>query len=249
MSKVSILLAHYSPTAEPFLEACLKSISAQTYRSQNQVETILISSNNMPTCNFYGIVDDHYHSGERLHFPAAIQEAYKRSSGDILLLLNDDAIMSKNCLSALVATVSDHAIVGARSNCGPIMGFYHSHSGYMIDGRTEIVPPQFRSPENAHYMINHAIEYPPGLFKVPFSPFFCTAMKRSVYDRVGGIETRFRTGSDDLEFAQRAFHYGIFCYVALHATVFHASGMTADDHLTEDDRNFNHRLMHDLASK
>lgn len=248
--KVSVLLAHYHESAQPFLTACLRSLERQTFRD---FETILVSSNHESAKSH--VPDKAFHSATRLHFPAAIEKAYSMSdpSSEMILLLNDDAIMSKTCLENLVYTMDStpgEMILGARSNCGPIMGWYQTVSGFIFDGHARTLGSQFRYPDIEPYIVNiieNAIEYPFGLIQLPFSPFFCTLIRRSTYEKVGRINPNFKTGSDDKEFADRARKHGIGCYMALHAAVAHASGVTADLSLTDEDRRFNFQLMEQIS--
>ncbi len=258
MSKISILLAHYSKDAEPFLEACIRSIKAQTFREHNGVETILVSSNNVPQCEFHGVIDKHHHNGTRLHFPEAVAKAYELSDpeSEYIYFCNDDTILSATCLEKLVEAMNvfpdKEMILGARSNCGLICDFYYTLSGYRKNGVTRYLSHQFRwddVKDDIHQIIHDSIGYPFGIFKVPFAALFGTLMRRSTYEKIGKINTSFRTGQDDLEMAQRAAKMGVFCYVALAANLAHASGLTASDHLSEDDRNYNIQLLHQLSSK
>lgn len=244
MSKVSVLIATYLPEAQRYLDASLRSLKAQTFQD---FETILVSSGDyLPKAS----VDIHHHSATRLHFPAAISKAYELSCRDseYCLLLNDDCIMSKTCLEELVGTMASapvEMILGPRSNCGPIMGFYHTLSGFVLNGQPITLGPQFRYQDVEPYidnLIENPIPYPSALVKIPFSPFFCTLIRRSTYEKVGRIDPNFKTGSDDSDFAKRAADLGIGCYVAFHASVAHASGVSADLSLTDEDRAFNHKL-------
>jgi GT2 family glycosyltransferase len=246
MSKVSILIAHYSPEAEIFLEKCLLSTSRQTLQPH---ETILVSSNNRPLCNFKGIVSQHYHSPERLHFPAAIAKAYSLSdpTSSHILILNDDCIMSKDTLSRMVHTMDgfpQEIILNPRSNCSPASGFYYTNSGIVVNGHFIPAPQQLRGDHGGflEQFIESPLEYPFAMVQVRFAAFFCTLMKRSTYERVGGICEEYKTGSDDLDFAVRALRLGVRCYTALHAPVIHASGVSADKYLTQEDRAFNESL-------
>jgi GT2 family glycosyltransferase len=245
--KVSVLIAHEE--AASLLKVCLESLQHQTFKD---FETILVSSNHKPD-NAY--TDKSFHSDTRLHFPAAIAKAYEMSdpTSEYILLLNDDAIMSSTCLKELVETMEgspQEIILGPRSNCGPIMGFYFTTSGFYSGGNVCKLPTQFRFSTIEPFiydLIHNQLSYPFGVFQVPFSPFFCTLMKRSTYEKVGRIEERFRTGADDKEFADRALRFGIRCYVALHASVAHASGVSADLSLTMEDRAFNISLLRELS--
>lgn len=250
MSKVSVLLAHYHEEAQPLLNLCLKSLEAQTFQD---FELIVVSSNHVPKLS--GRVDKEHFSQSRLHFPAAIQKAYELSdpNSEYILLLNDDCIMSHTCLEALVNTANTfpkEMILGARSNCGPIMGFYFAHNGFWLNEVPQVISPQFRFKDIEPFqeqVIFNQLTYPFGVFKVPFAAFFCTLIRRSTYEKVGKIDARFKTGSDDHEFALRASKYGISCWVAMHASVLHASGVTADLSLTDEDRNFNIQLLRQLV--
>lgn len=249
MSKVSVLLAHYHEEAQPYLSACLRSLEQQTFQD---FELIVVWSNHAPKLS--GRVDKEFGSSSRLHFPAAIEKAYELSdpNSEFILLLNDDCIMDKHCLEELVNTAKSapDLIFGPRSNCGPIMGFYDTVVGFMQGDRLFQFPRQFRYKDVEPYIdsfINDAIKYTPGVFMVPFSPFFCTLMRRSTYEKVGKINSKFRTGADDKEFSDRAAKLGIRCYVVLHASCAHASGVSADLSLTDEDRNFNIQLLRELS--
>lgn len=250
--KVSVLIAHYHESAQPFLTACLRSLEKQTFKD---FETILVSSNHHPITT--GVIDKQYHSPTRLHFPAAITKAYEMidSNSTHILLLNDDCIMANNCLEQLVGTMERYGqemILGPKSNCGPIMGFYMTISGFYVNGEANYLQPQFRKEVVEAFgeqMIENSIQYPYGMIKIPFSPFFCTLFRKSTYEKIGRINPDFKTGADDHEMAIRAAKHGISCYVALHATAHHASGVSADVGLTQEDRAFNHNLFAEITGR
>lgn len=250
--RVSVLVAHYAKEAEPFLEYCMKALSKQTLKPH---EIILVSSNNIPSCNLYGQPDQHYHSPTRMHFPEAIEKAYSMSdpTSEYIFILNDDAILSKHTLEILVRTMQGfpkEIILNPRSNCSPCTGFYFALNGSVVDGSFVELPVQMRGDDLQHTLdsfIEHSLSYPYAMIPVPFAALFATLIKRSTYEKIGKINPRFRTGSDDAELALRASKYGIGCWTALHAACAHASGISADVGLTDEDRNFNMQLMRDLS--
>jgi GT2 family glycosyltransferase len=179
------------------------------------------------------------HSDKRLHFPEAIHWAYEASdkNSECILLLNDDVIMDKDCLDVLYKdTVNRPFIMNPRSNCDDNGRFYWTHTPfdkvqYRIDDMERL----------CDQVISGVDKYPPMLVKQPQVHFYCTMMTRKCWDDVGGIDTNLKTGFDDADFCLRAKAKGYVPVVAMHAYALHGSGVSADIHLTPEDRAFNEK--------
>lgn len=246
MSKLSILLAHYDDdgSMQNYLDACLRSLGAQTFRD---FELVLVSSGKYkPTVTIQG----HHHSEERLHFPAAIKKAYELSdkSSEYIMLLNNDTVLHKDCLQVMMNTMKafdQEVILNPLCNSDSHGFFYHAVTGSVINGTLKQYQYQHSyedMKDDIDNIINHSFVYPLAIIRLDFAPFYATIMKRSTYDKVGGIDERYLTNRDDYDFSLRARKFGIKCFAALHAFVFHFGGRTTSKTKTEAEEKFNNDL-------
>ncbi len=238
--RLSILIATYLREAQPYLDACLKSVEAQTFRD---FETVLVSSGDyLPKAN----VDKHHHSPTRLHFPPAIHKAFDLASkeSELILLLNDDVIMHQTCLQELVNGIDlmGNVILNPMSNCDngrlyKTRFFCHRDHGFP----QEISNQQYRIDTIEPIVddiIYRTFTSRPIYFPIQWNAFYCTMFRRTTWDVVGGIDHEFRTGQDDLDFCMRAHQKGIQSGIYTSAFAFHFSGVSADLSLTTEDRQF-----------
>lgn len=253
-AKISVLLASYGAQSRRYLDLCFRSLAAQTF---GEFEVIHVSSGEFDPwrpdskkehcksitreifSEFPSISGIHYHSYERLHFPAAIAKAYERTDPDTeyIMLLNDDVILQEDCINRLLNTVKlGPMIVNPQSNCDDNGRFYLSGSPftklqYRIEEMEELYPE----------VIKYDNLIRPLLFRQPQVHFYCTMMTRKCWEEVGGIDVNLKTGYDDADFCLRAKQKGYEPVIAMHAYALHGSGVSADIHLTQDDRAFNEK--------
>ncbi len=235
--KLSVLVASFGQQSQRYLDLCFRSLEAQTYRD---FEVIHVSSGEyapmIPNndCNFPSTID---HSEERLHFPSAISRAYDLSDpkSEYVLLLNDDCVMSRTCIEKLLYVAERvPSLVNPRSNCDDNSRFYFTETPFMniqykIDDMEKL----------ADLAINFDDGYPFTLIKQPMVHFYCTMLSKKLWQDVGGIDTNLRTGYDDRLMSFEAVKKGYVPLIAMHAYALHASGATADEHLSQADRKFN----------
>ncbi len=234
--KLSILLASYGSQSQRFLDLCFRSLEAQSFKD---FELIWVSSGEFkPTYpGEYVFRGTAHHSPERMHFPAAISKCYELSDpkSEYLLLLNDDALMAKTCIEKLYYVASRvSGLVNPRSNCDDNSRFYYTNSPfnklqYKIDEMEQL----------ADQAINFEDNYPFTIIKQPMIHFYCSMLSRKIWEATGGIDINLKTGFDDQDMCIRADKKGHPSLVAMHAYCLHASGATADEHLSQNDRNFN----------
>ncbi len=246
---ISILLAHYDETGEyrKYLELCFKSLEAQTFQD---FEIILVTTGK-EGCNIESFVESKrltiVRDEKRKHFPEAIEEAYKWTSeaSKYIMLLNNDTILHKDCLETM-HQVLEHVpipiILNPLCNSDAKGMFYLARTGipsipsFNFSHTYEEIEPFFDE------IINDAFRYEPVIVKMAFSPFYCTMMSREIYEKVGKIDSRYKTSKDDLDFAVRAKKLDIQTMAALHAFCFHFAGATSSKNLSQEDKEFNAAL-------
>lgn len=249
--KISVLLATYSNDGsnQKYLELCLNSVLRQTHRD---FEIILVASGDYKPHlrNIEGEFKGFFHySKDRLHFPKAIETAYRLTdpTSDMIFLLNDDAILDPTCLDLMGNYLKHHhfeRIVNALCNSDSFGFLYEAVTGYFVgDEFNQFYKPQFRLEDFPDGVYPEKLyKYPFAAIPVKFNPFYATMMRRSTYDKVGGICPDYLTNLDDLDFALRAQKLGIHSYTLMHAAVFHFGGVTSSKTKTQEEEDFNRKL-------
>lgn len=230
---ISILLASYGPQSQRYLDLCFKSLKAQTFQD---FEVIHVSSGEFKPSSQ---ATQHFHSNERLHYPSAVAKAYEHSNpaNPFILFLNDDVILNKRCLFYMVnASALGNMIINPLSNCDDNGRFYLTETKfnklqYRIDEMEQICDD----------VVTHEHEFPFLLFPMEIAHLYCSMIRRETYEAIGGIDTAYRTGFDDRDLSNRAKRVGANAMVFTKAYALHGSGVSADLHLTLDDRQFNQK--------
>lgn len=239
--KLSILIAHYDETGEyqPYLDLCLKSLQKQTFQD---FENIVVASGNfVPSFEPYSYNNFHY-SKNRMHFPKAIEKAYSMcGDSEFVMLLNNDTVLDTQFLATMIDLLErypEEIILNGLCNADAFGFFYWALTG--IKGKQPFTKPQYKIEEfeNPEELMD-LITYPFAVVAMPFSCFYGTMMKRSTYDKVGGIDKKFQTNKDDLDFCIRARKFGIKSMVAMHAAIFHFGGVTTNKTKTPEEEKFN----------
>lgn len=240
MSKVSVLIATYEndDSQQKYLDACLKSLHAQTYKD---IEIILVSTGKyLPLVD----VDIHCHQKERLHFPEAIMKASaKMSNSEYVLLCNDDIIASQTAIEQMVGILKmENLILNPMSNCDQLRQFLAPLYVKTLDDRLIEFSQQDRMVNVLPYVddiIERSCSFTPMVFFRQWVAFYFSAMRRSTWDQIGGLDPKFKTGQDDLDFCLRAEKQNIRSAILTSTFVYHFSGVSADKHLDTETRNSN----------
>lgn len=257
---ISILIGTYgtleSPGNQSYLDLCLKSLEAQTFKDFDV--NIVSSGSYRPEINSTLSIR-HFHSDEQTHFPKAVTMAYEMSHAKSknILLLNDDTILSKTCLSEMYQCLEEYdVLLNPLSNCDnglfylrPIGIRDDTQQPFQLDRRQYTIGSMPRSnlPE---LVIENTIPTERTLIFPHMVAFYCTMMRRSAWSRLGGIDPEYKMGFDDLDMCARASKIGIRPTILTSAFCFHFSGISADKHITPQDREFNlNRFQAKFSSK
>ena len=146
-----------------------------------------------------------------LGYAAANNRAATLATGDLLVLLNNDLILTPRWLESMLAV---HASLGP--DAGIIGNIQRSvrtgeidHTGFLITERGK--PEQDRTP--------------PPLFsrlkKVPAVTGACLLISHDLWLRLGGFDERFVNGCEDLDLCFKASAAGLINAVALRSVIHH----------------------------
>lgn len=238
--KVSILCVTHLEENQKYLDLCLKSINNLNYPVESLDVLVLSTGSYDPDSHGYRSV----HTTQKMHFPEGVNFGVRLlEPSKYILVLNDDVIMTKDSLKNMVEAAMDgDCIVGPISNCDQGRIYSLPYIGYEKDGAFKPYSPRsYRYDEVAPIAdkLMNAPHFNPGIWKQSWIAFYAVLFPRKIWDRVGTLDPKFRTGADDLDYCLRCKQANVAVLVAQNALVWHAAGATADISLDKETRDFN----------
>jgi GT2 family glycosyltransferase len=205
MKSVSIIIPTYNGLR--YLQDCIASIRAQTPFPH---EIIVVDNGSddgtVEFCRNERLI--FIANPDNAGFPGACNAGMKIASGDALLLLNNDVLVSRYWLSSMLNCLysgADIGIVGPMTNYG--------------SGRQQIDIPYTNLEEIAEH---YRRAYQGNWLEVRRIIGLCMLIKREVTERIGFLDERFAPGHyEDDDYCYRARMAGFRLMIARDAFVFH----------------------------
>jgi GT2 family glycosyltransferase len=157
---------------------------------------------------------------QNLGFVRANNQGIKASGGGVVVLLNNDTELYEGSLSRLLAHLGRFDMVCPVSN--------NSASTRPVVLKRSIPDfPQIEAQEYRKYYRLIQSKYAGKGMRMNFVPFFCVAIKRGVFGKVGMLDERFLYGyAEDRDYCMRAEDAGVKIGAALDTFVFHEMAKT-----------------------
>lgn len=196
--RVSILIVTYN--SERFIGPCLESIWRNS--SHPNIEVIVVD--NASTDATRSIIEEHRSSRCELQcvyqqinagFAAANNIAARQATGEYLIFLNADVIVTPGWIGRLV----NHL------RCEPAAGLICPVTNFA--GNEAKISTSYSCVDSMEHFANDLAYRERGrLMELPMVPLFCAIMRRDLFFEIGGLDERYETGmfeDDDLSAAVR----------------------------------------------
>lgn len=161
-----------------------------------------------------------YIKKERMNFAQAINTGIRASSGNYVMILNDDVIVSRGWLGTLISSCKNQVgVVGPLSNCD--YGWLHQIA--LKIGGVELLPGK-NTFEEIEPIIPDIYDFRSPYFDCPerdWVAFYCTLIRRDVLERVGFLNEGFVNSGEDVDLCRRIIKSGFKIMQNYQSFVFH----------------------------
>jgi GT2 family glycosyltransferase/tetratricopeptide (TPR) repeat protein len=155
-------------------------------------------------------------NGENKGFSAAINQGIAASTGDHLVLLNNDTVATPNWLDRMLAVLCADARIGL---VGPLTNHNPGPQQIAVD---------YQLPGDADQFAEQLARKNAGRFQeCPLLGGFCLLVRRQLVEQIGGLSEEFGIGTfDDFEYSHRAAKAGYRLAIALDSFIHHDGAVT-----------------------
>ena len=203
---------------EKLTEDCLKSI----VENSSDFEVIIVDNGSTPVFKFpdgfsyyaIGPTDKIIRNEKNLGFPVAVNQGIKAATGEVIIILNNDTIVTPHWLELFEQHLKTFDMVGPVSNnvSGP----------QKIPFELKGLNPTVESFALDNSILKHGQNYPWHRLV-----FFCVAIKREVIDKVGLLDEQFSPGNfEDDDYCLRAIEAGFKLGIAEDVFIYHICSAT-----------------------
>lgn len=206
------------------LKLCLESIRVCT---EIQYKVVVINNGDDPAMHEYlsSQKDIVYKKCGRMNFSQAMNEGIKSGSGKYVALLNDDLIVSRGWLSALLANCKGMVgAVGPLSNCDK--SWRHNYD--IVIGGIHLLPGM-NTYDEIEPIIPQIYDYQSPYKETPdqeWVAFYCTLIPREVINKVGLLDETFTNSGEDVDYNRRIRKAGYTIIQDYNSFVFHAGAVS-----------------------
>ncbi len=192
---------------EKLTRECLASVS----ENSSDHEIIIVDNGSTPPLDYFSKI---IHNEKNLGFPIAVNQGIKAATGEVIIVLNNDTIVTPGWLEKFETHLQNYDIVG------PVSNSVSGSQQISYDGSSAL---------SDIYSFSEQLS---GNKKGAIFPwhrlvFFCAAIKRSVIDKIGLLDEQFSPGNfEDDDFCLRAIEAGFKLGIAEDVFIYHIGSVT-----------------------
>lgn len=208
--KVSIIVTSYCPESAKYLELCVRSIRNLSYKN---LETIIVGRPDYKPvfnqCKTISPPEQDFWNGRGINY------GVEHSSGDYLLIINDDVILTKDCIQPLIG----HAEF---CNVMPVSNDQQGRYYFPLFGPTSIE----EALEKEREWMNSFSHYPPGIILADTLCLYAHMVSKKIWDKVGPMDDN--SGLIDIDWCMRVKQSGHHNVIAIDSFVIHFGGSSVE---------------------
>lgn len=219
--RISIIVTAYSEKSKPYLDACIRSIKNLNY-PKDRIETIVVGHPKfLPQ---YEGVRTIAPDLEQFYPPVGLNFGINAADpmSEFMLILNDDTILTKNCLNELLAASMSLPQIGL------IMPISNDQQHRYV--ASVGVPPGPHTLEafepNMAAIMNYESPYPPALTFHETLCIYAFMISRKTIAKVGLFDESL-IGQDDIDYTYRVSQAGLLNAIAFSSVIYHFGGVTS----------------------
>lgn len=220
--KYSIIIPTFNEL--DLLTACVSSI----FRNTKDFQLIIVNNGSSDgTINYIDYLVSTYpnvlgaHLKKNFGFAIAINTALPKCKGDYIILLNNDTLVTPNWADNMVSGIPKAEKFFDVDNIS-LVGPVTNNAG----GDQQIATDQYNISQLDEAAIEHHSVYKGAMSFFGFLSGFCLLFKREVYDKIGGLDPKFKVGGwEDNDFLLRAYLAG-YKSIIDRSTFIHHYGQT-----------------------
>lgn len=146
-------------------------------------------------------------------YSVAVNRGFAAADGDVVIQLNTDLLLERNCIYALLSWLQDH----------PNAGILGSKLLFPTTGRVQHVGMTFGAFSRRHLFYDMPADHPLCMRtrKMQIVSGATVAMTRSVLDELGPLDERYYNYNEDLDHCLRAVAKGFDNYTVAESVAYH----------------------------
>ena len=234
---VSVIITTYRESAKPYLDLCVRSALQLSY-PRELLDIVIVAPKayapQYPGTRTVSPPESEY------GMPRGLNYGMNASSSEYMFVVNDDVILTNNCLAPLVNWLRQSREIGL------LMPIGNDQQGRYY------VPLAIRGPYTAADVDSNAagglmqadasLTYPPVLMFHDTLCLYAFLIRREVFAKVGPFDENL-IGQDDIDYSLRMRQAGYLNAIALDSLVWHAGG--ASNTLTAEQREKSMRIFNE----
>lgn len=186
-------------------DECLKAVGQHT-----QDYEIIVVDNGSPSPYGYAAI----RNDSNLGFPVAVNQGIRAAKGDVIVLLNNDCIVTPGWSAKLLKHLEAFSIVGPLTN-------------YCACLQRETVPIYRDQPNLDRVAIGWSLDHAGQSVEVNWVIGFCMMFRRSLFDEIGPFdESLWPSSGEEIDFCLRARKAGHRIGIARDVYVHHEGSVT-----------------------